>query len=60
MAEVGTESPFTRHARYREYVDYGVYQYNQIRTSRIYQQTGYVKVAYTFDFGKRLLKNGAM
>lgn len=56
MAEVGTESPFTRHARYREYVDYGVYQYNQIRTSRIYQQTGYVKVAYTFDFGKKTAK----
>lgn len=53
MAEVGTDNPFTRNLRYREYADYGVYRYNQIRTSRIYQQTGYVKLAYTFDFGKK-------
>jgi len=26
---------------------------SQIRTSRIYQQTAYVKLAYTFDFGKK-------
>lgn len=53
MAEAGTENPFTRHAHYRESADYGVYRYNQVRTSRIYQQTGYVKLAYTFDFGKK-------
>lgn len=53
MAEVGTENPFTRKLCYREYADYGVYRYNQIKTSRIYQQTGYVKLAYTFDFGKK-------
>ena len=53
MAEVGTENPFTKHLHYREYADYGVYRYNQIRTSRIYQQTGYIKIAYTFDFGKK-------
>jgi len=53
MAEVGTENPFTRNVRYKEYADYGVYRYNQIKTSRIYQQTGYVKLAYTFDFGKK-------
>ena len=29
------------------------YQYEQSRTSRIYQQTAYVKLAYTFDFGKK-------
>lgn len=53
MAEVGTENPFTRHAHYREYADYGVYRYNQTQSSRIYQQTGYIKIAYTFDFGKK-------
>ena len=58
MAEVGTENPFTKHQHYREYADYGVYQYNQIRTSRIYQQTGYVKLAYTFDFGKKISREG--
>ncbi len=51
--EAGTENPFTRHSRYREHADYGVYQYNQVQTSRIYQRTGYVKLAYTFDFGRK-------
>ena len=58
MAEVGTENPFTKHQHYRGYADYGVYQYNQVRTSRIYQQTGYVKLAYTFDFGKKISREG--
>ena len=52
MAEVGTENPFTRHLHYREYADYGVYRYSQVRTSRTYQQTAYVKLAYTFGFGR--------
>ena len=51
--EAGTENPFTRHSRYREHADYGVYLYNQVQTSRIYQRTGYVKLAYTFDFGRK-------
>lgn len=53
MAEVGTDNPFTRRSYYREYSDYGVYRYNQVLSSRTYQQTGYVKIAYTFDFGKK-------
>lgn len=53
MAEVGTDNPFTRHVHYREYADYGVYRYNQVQTSRIYQQTAYIKLAYTFDFGEK-------
>lgn len=57
MAEAGTDNPFTKHIHYREYADYGVYQYNQIRTSRIYQQTAYIKLAYTFDFGKKVSKD---
>lgn len=51
--EAGTETPFTRHSRYREHADYGVYKYSQVQTSRIYQRTGYVKLAYTFDFGRK-------
>ena len=51
--EAGTENPFTKHSRYREHADYGVYQYNQVQTSRIYQRTGYMKLAYTFDFGRK-------
>lgn len=53
MAEIGTENPFTKHMHYREYADFGVYKYNQVKTSRIYQQTAYIKLAYTFDFGKK-------
>ena len=56
MAEVGTNNPFTKHIHYREYADYGVYRYNQEQTSRIYQQTAYIKLAYTFDFGKKTLR----
>ncbi len=54
MVEAGTENPFTRQVHYKECADYGVYRYSQVRTSRIYQQTGYVKLAYTFDFGKKI------
>lgn len=56
MAEIGTANPFNAHSHYREYLYTDVYQYNQVRTSRIYQQTGYIKVAYTFDFGKKISK----
>ena len=55
--EAGTENPFTKHARYKEHADYGVYKYHQVQTSRINQQTGYVKVAYTFDFGRKTSKD---
>lgn len=53
MAEVGTDNPFTKHCHYHEYANFDVYKYKQIQTSRIYQQTGYIKLAYTFDFGKK-------
>lgn len=53
MAEMGTENPFTHKNNYREYSCTNAYQYEQSRTSRIYQQTAYVKLAYTFDFGKK-------
>ena len=56
MEEIGTANPFNAHSHYREYLYTDVYQYNQVRTSRIYQQTGYIKVAYTFDFGKKTSK----
>lgn len=56
MAEVGTANPFNAHSHYREYLYTDAYQYNQVRTGRIYQQTGYVRVAYTFDFGKKTSK----
>ena len=53
VVEIGTENPFTRNSQYKEYRDLKVYKYNQEQTSRIYQQTAYIKLAYTFDFGKK-------
>lgn len=53
MCEIGIDSPFTKHNRYCENVDYGVYRYSQVSTNRINQQTAYLKLAYTFDFGKK-------
>ncbi len=57
MVEAGTENPFTKHLHYREYANYDIYWYNQTRTSRVYQQTAYIKLAYTFDFGKKVSKD---
>lgn len=57
MTEIGTENPFTKHQHYREYANYGIYKYNQLETSRIYQQTAYIKMAYTFDFGKKTTRD---
>lgn len=57
MAEAGTENPFTKKSHYREYADYGIYRYNQVQTSRIYQQTAYIKLAYSFDFGKKTTRD---
>lgn len=51
--EIGTNNPFTKHSHYKEYVNLDIYQYNQVQTSRINQQTGYIKVAYTLDFGRK-------
>lgn len=57
MAEAGAENPFTKQLHYREYADYGIYRYSRTRTSRIYQQTAYIKLAYTFGFGKKVSKD---
>jgi len=51
--ETGTENPFTKHNRYREYANFSIYNYSRIQTSRINQRTGYIKIAYTFDFGQK-------
>lgn len=57
MAEAGAENSFTKQLHYREYADYGVYRYSQTRTSPIYQQTAYIRLAYTFGFGKKVSKD---
>lgn len=52
--EAGTENPFTRHSYHKENSDYTVYQYSKRYNSRLDQQTGYVKLSYTVDFGKKV------
>ena len=51
--EAGANSPFTRHAYFKYRLDTDVYSMSQRSYSRLYQQNGYVKVAYTFNFGRK-------
>lgn len=51
--EIGTDNPFSKHNRNIEYLNTDVYQFYNTTYSRIYQQTGYIKLAYTFDFGRK-------
>ena len=53
MAEVGVDNPFSRNLRYRESARYGVYSYNLEQKDRISQQSAYVKMAWTLNFGKK-------
>lgn len=53
-AEIGTENPFTRKSKQQyETTIQDIYQIRNNLSCRTYQQTGYIKLAYTFDFGKR-------
>ena len=53
MLEAGTNNPFWRHNKTRTYLMSDVYGYDRYRYYKTNQQSGYVKVAYTFDFGKK-------
>ena len=52
MAEVGTDNTFSKYNRIKMYTDMGVYRFHNNSYSETYQKTGYIKVTYTFDFGK--------
>lgn len=54
MAEVGTKSPFTKKNRDVYYMNTDVYNYYKSDYSRTFQQTGYVKLSYTLDFGRKI------
>lgn len=54
--EAGTNNPFYTHAKTRSFLHSDVYHYNREACSRLNLPTGYVKVAYTFDFGKKTSK----
>lgn len=55
--EVGTNNPFWSNNRTKYYLNSDVYSYNQNIYRRVNQQLGYVKIAYTFDFGKKTSKD---
>lgn len=55
--EAGTNNPFYTHARTRSFLRSDVYRYDREVYSRLNQPTGYVKIAYTFDFGKKTSKD---
>lgn len=57
MAEVGTDNTFSKHNRNVMYMNTDVYRFYNSSYSKAYQKTGYVKVAYTFDFGKKTSKD---
>ena len=52
-AEIGTNNPFTKNWSTTTTLDTEAYQYKQIRYDESLQQTGYVRLSYTFDFGKK-------
>lgn len=56
MAEAGTDNIFSKHNQTKMYMDMGVYRFHNSSYSETYQKTGYIKVAYTFDFGKNTSK----
>lgn len=56
MAEAGTDNTLSKHNQTKMYMDMGVYRFHNSSYSETYQKTGYIKVAYTFDFGKNTSK----
>lgn len=51
--EGGVSNPFSRHRKSEAKMDRDVYIYQNVMTGKPYHSNGYVKVAYTFDFGKK-------
>lgn len=51
--EAGANSPFTSYRKTLNYLDTDIYRVRTKQYNRISQQTGYIKVAYTFDFGRK-------
>lgn len=52
-AEIGVNNPFTKDGSIVTLLDTDAYRYRQTRHNESLQQTGYVKLSYTVDFGKK-------
>ena len=55
--EAGANNPFFTYSKTRNFLYSNVYSYDRQIYSRLNQPTGYVKVAYTVDFGKQTSKD---
>lgn len=51
--EAGTENPFTKRNYREQSLHTDVYRFNNTTTNRTYQQTGYLKIAYVVNFGRK-------
>lgn len=51
--EGGVKNPFSKHNKEELVMDRGVYRYQNSSISKLNQQSGYIKVVYTVDFGKK-------
>lgn len=51
--EGGTNNPFIDSSKTRNYLTSEVYSFDRYQYYRYNQRSGYVKVAYTFEFGKK-------
>lgn len=54
--EAGTNNPFMKHAKYRLKSFNPIFNENYTLIARNHAQTAYIKVAYSFDFGKSIKK----
>lgn len=54
--EAGIEAPFTKNASYKFITFNPVYHYDNSLISRTSSRHGFLKVAYSFDFGKKIKK----
>lgn len=52
-AEIGANNPFTKDWFVRTTLDTDIYRFKHFRHDDSLQKTGYVKLSYTFDFGKK-------
>lgn len=51
--ESGVMNPFTKDSKQVSAMNREMYRYKKIVTDKLYQPNGYVKIAYTFNFGKK-------
>ena len=55
--ETGIANMFNKHKSKTEYLDADVYQFHRVYSSKRDQCSGYLKIAYTFDFGKKVSRS---